>query len=163
MPRTRQPVLTDEQRRIGAAMRELRRGVAMQRFRERVYGESPLDVGQHDALDVIVTAGEVRMGDVAAALRIEPSTATRTVARLEEAGLVERRRSGADARAVVVAPTGDGRAVHAATVATATAAMDELLSRFSTDEQRQLAELLGRLVDAIDEITAVLPPASVSG
>jgi DNA-binding MarR family transcriptional regulator len=163
MSQTRQPVLTDEQRRIGAAMRELRRGVAMQRFRERVYGESSLDVGQHDALDVIVTAGEVRMGDVAAALRIEPSTATRTVARLEEAGLVERRRSDADARAVVVAPTPAGQAVHAATVASATAAMDELLTRFSNDEQRQLAELLGRLVDAIDEITAVLPSPSVSG
>lgn len=141
-------------------MRELRRGVAMQRFRARVYGESSLDVGQHDALDHIVTGGEVRMGDVATALRIDPSTATRTVARLEEAGLVERRRGAADARAVVVAATDAGLAVHAATVASATEAMASLLTRFSTTEQQQLADLLGRLVDAIDELTSddvVLP------
>src|SRR5688500_17190316 len=113
MARPRQPSpLTGEQLRIALAMREIRRGAAMPRLRERLYGTAALDIGQHDALEVVVSLGEARMGDVAAALRVDPSTATRAVAKLEDAGLVERRRADTDARAVVVAPTTSGAELY---------------------------------------------------
>ena len=157
--------LTDEQMRIARAMRELRRGAAMQRFRERLYGDSALDMGQHDALEVIVALGEARMGDVATALRVDPSTATRAVSRLEDAGLVERRRVDTDARAVVVAPTAAGTALHDEIARSARASLAELFGHFSGREQRVLADLLDRLVAGLDELVADdagLPPSSVS-
>lgn len=146
--------LTDDQLRIIVAMREIRRGSAMQRFRDRLYQGAPavLDVGQHDALEVIVTLGEARMGDVAAALRVEPSTATRTIDRLETAGLVERRRAPDDARAVVVAPTPAGVDLYETVRQTARAALAELLDRFTTEEQVLLADLLDRLVAGLDDL-----------
>lgn len=158
--------LTEEQQRIAIAMRELRRGSAMQRFRERIYGTADvLDIGQHDALEVVIALGEARMGDLAAALRVDPSTATRSVARLEAAGLVERRRASGDARSVVVAPTAAGVGQSERLRRAAHAAFTELFARFEEDEQRRLADLLERLVAGLDELVADdagLPRASVS-
>lgn len=163
MSRARQAELTDEQLRIAVAMRELRRGASMQAFRDRMYGAAPvvLDIGQQDALEVIMALGEARMGDVAAALRVDPSTATRAVARLEAAGLVERRRGDRDARAVVVAPTAAGTQAYEAIRRAAREALTELFARFDPSEQRLLAGLLDRLVDGLDDV-AGLPRASVS-
>jgi len=159
--------LTDEQLRIAIGMRELRRGAAMQRFRDRLYGTGPvvLDMGQQDALEVVIGLGDARMGDVAAALRVDPSTATRAVARLEAAGLVERRRTEADARAVVVGPTPAGSALYDECVRTARAALADLFGRFTIEEQHLLADLLERLVGGLDDLMADqpgLPRASVS-
>lgn len=168
MPRARHSApLTDEQQRIAHAMRELRRGTAMGKLRERIYGASPvaLDIGQQDTLDVVIAMGEARMGDVAAALRVDPSTATRAVARLETAGLVERRRGADDARSVVVVPTTAGRRVHDQLVVTARDAMRALFAPFSPAEQAQLADLLDRLVASLDDLVADeagLPRASSS-
>lgn len=158
-----QPELTEAQVRIAVAMRELRRGAAMQAFRDRVYGAAPvvLDIGQQDALELVMSLGEARMGDLAAALRVDPSTATRAVARLEAAGLVERRRGDDDARSVVVAPTAAGTRLYEAIRATARAAFAELFDRFSTAEQLRLADLLDRLVEGLDDV-AGLPRALVS-
>jgi DNA-binding MarR family transcriptional regulator len=156
-------MLTEDQRRIGTAMRELRRGSAMARLRERIYGaeDDALDIAQHDALEVVVAAGEARMGDLATALRVDPSTATRTVARLEAAGLVERRRGEGDARCVVVAPTRAGADLHERRAQRAREALTELVGRFDAGEQRQLADLLDRLVEGLDELVG-LPRATVS-
>jgi len=169
MARTRYPAsLNAEERRIAIAMRELRRGSAMQRFRERIYGAGPdaLDMGQQDALEVVIDLGEARMGDLATALRVDPSTATRAIARLEAAGLVERRRAEGDARAVVVAATPAGAEHSERLRRAAHAALSELFARFEPAEQRQLADLLERLVAGLDELVADdagLPRASVSG
>lgn len=163
MARRRQVALNDDQLRVALAMRELRRGAAMQRFRDRLYGAAPvqLDIGQHDALEVIVQLGEARMGDVAAALRVDPSTATRTVARLEAAGLVERRRAHGDGRSVVVAPTASGVSLHEAIAGAARAALLELYDRFDDRELATLAELLDRLVQGLDELAGLpRPPVS---
>ena len=155
MSRTRQPAeLTGEQLRIAQAMREIRRGAAMQRFRDRLYGESALEMGQHDALEVIIALGEARMGDVAAALRVDPSTATRAVGRLVGAGLVERRRADGDARAVVVAPTPAGTDLYDRVRRSARAALSEVFGRFTPAEQDALADLLDRLVAGLDDLVA---------
>jgi hypothetical protein len=62
--------------RVGAAWRELRRGASMQAFRPMVYGEGDeaLDLGQVDALDLLVFHGSARMGELAEALRVDAST-----------------------------------------------------------------------------------------
>ena len=139
-------------RRVGLAWRELRRGAAMGRLRAELYGEGPdaLDLGQVDALDLLMVEGPLRMSELADHLRVEASTATRAVDRLVTAGLAARERSADDARVVVVSPTPEGRRQHETLVARRRAAMDEILSAFSPDELPALADHLERLVGAVD-------------
>ena len=55
-----------------------------------------------DSLDQLALAPSWRMSELAEALRIDPSTVTRAVQRLEKSGLAERRPSKDDGRVVEV-------------------------------------------------------------
>src|SRR3546814_9779526 len=78
--------------RVRTAWRELRRVASTPEVRAAVYDPAaPLDPGQADALDAVVTHGPCRMSDIAVVLRVDRSSATRAVDRLEAAGLVARR------------------------------------------------------------------------
>ncbi|MBI4882692.1 MAG: MarR family transcriptional regulator, partial [Actinobacteria bacterium] len=78
--------------RIAIAWRTLRRGPAARGMRRYAWAptEPQLDLGQMDTLDLLVQHGEWTMHEFAMALCIEPSTATRAIARLVDAGLAER-------------------------------------------------------------------------
>lgn len=142
--------------RIGAAWRQLRRGAILE-LRQLMYGgpegTEPLDVALGDALDVIVENEPIRMGDLAAALRVDASTATRTVARLIGAGLASRA-EGADRRVVEVVTTPAGRRRHEDMVASATEALEQILAVFDGGERARLADLLDRMVASLDEVVA---------
>ena len=138
--------------RIGAAWRELRRGASMQAFRPIVYGEGDdaLDLGQVDALDMLVFHGSVRMGELAEALRVDASTATRAVNRLVDAGLASRERSDDDGRVMVVVLTEHGREVHRAMMVRRRDALEGILADLSPKERLQLATLLERFIVGLD-------------
>ena len=123
--------------RVGAAWRELRRGASMQAFRPMVYGEGDeaLDLGQVDALDLLVFHGSARMGELAEALRVDASTATRAVNRLVDAGLAQRRRSDDDGRVMVVAITKRGTEVHPALMARRRDAIEGILADLDPHER----------------------------
>jgi len=138
--------------RIGAAWRELRRGASMQAFRPIVYGEGDdaLDLGQVDALDMLVFHGSVRMGELAEALRVDASTATRAVNRLVDAGLAARERSDDDGRVMVVVLTEHGEEVHRAMMVRRRDALEGILADLSPKERLQLATLLERFIVGLD-------------
>lgn len=142
--------------RIGTAWKELRRGASMLELRQLMYGgragTEPLDVALGDALDAIIEHEPVRMGDLADALRVDASTATRTVARLADAGLVTRVECADDRRVVQVKATALGRRRQAAMVQSATQALDEITGVFDDDERAQLATLMERLVASLDAV-----------
>src|SRR5687768_6370584 len=96
--------LDDAAGRVGAAWRQLRRGASTLELRQMLYGGSAttLDVAQGDALVVLIEHGPIRMSDLAAQLRVDASTATRTVARLISAGLAVRVPDRADGRVVAI-------------------------------------------------------------
>lgn len=144
--------IDDRIARVGLAWRELRRGASMQALRERIYqGDTGLiDMGLADALEVVTLMGPSRMRDLAEALRVDPSTATRTVDRLEDRGLVERVPDADDARVVVVAATPDGERLRAQVRDQARVALGSILSEFTADEAETLAALMTRLVAAVD-------------
>lgn len=147
----------DDVQRIGSAWRQLRRGGSMLELRQMMYGggkEAPLDVAQGDALDAIIELEPVRMGDLAAALRVEASTATRTVDRLAAAGLATRVECPHDRRGVAIKATIQGRRRQSRMVATATETLEEILSVFDPDELRTLGALMERLVDSLDRVVA---------
>src|SRR4051812_16308448 len=83
--------------------------------------------------------------DLARSLGIEGPTLTRHLDNLEESGLVERRRSEEDRRAVRVAVTPAGEAAYASLLGEVAGVNRRLLDGISAEEQAQLRDLLGRL------------------
>jgi len=144
----------DDTARIAHAWRELRRGAAMTALQERMNGEVGLDLGQRDTLEVLVATEGCRMSELADALRIDASTATRAVARLVDAGLAERVTCSTDARAVRVHASDEGRRLHAELLANRRSGMDELLAGFTRAERRALADGMEKLVAALDAMVA---------
>jgi DNA-binding MarR family transcriptional regulator len=142
--------------RIGTAWKELRRGAAMSAVRDWFYGTGAeaIELGQVDTLDLLAAQESWRMTDLADALRVDPSSATRAVQRLVRSGLAERRQSDDDGRVVMVSATAAGRARHEAVAQRRRKALEVMLSEFEEDERRQLAELLERFVVALDHLAA---------
>jgi DNA-binding MarR family transcriptional regulator len=138
--------------RIGLAWRELRRGASAQAMRERLYGDL-LEPAQVDALDVVVANEGCRMAELADALRVDRSTATRLVDRLVDAGVADRREASGDGRGVRVAATPRGLEMYQELSARRRAMLYSVLEGFDEGDRRHLAELLERLVAGLDHFT----------
>lgn len=137
--------------RIRAGWRDLRRAGSTGPVRAYLYEpDPPLDVAQADALDLIVSHAPVRMGDVASRLHVDPSTATRSVARLQHLGLVDRAADPVDARVVLVVPSEAGRRLHDRVRSRANDLLCEMLESFDAEDRERLASLMERLMAAVD-------------
>lgn len=102
-------------------------------------------LARHDGLD--------RPGDLAATAGVAPSVVSRVIARLEEDGLVDRRRDATDARACHIALTDAGR-VHLDHVERESAALlAPSLRGIPADDLRRLPGLLGQLEQAMVHTT----------
>ena len=139
--------------RVGRAWRELRRGASMGALMDYLFGkgDDALETGQMDTLDLLVTQDAWRMGDLADALRVDPSTATRAVQRLERVGLATRCGGSDDKRVVMVSVTDKGRHRHAEALIRRQALLANIMQSFDRDEWPVLAELLERFVGSLDE------------
>jgi DNA-binding MarR family transcriptional regulator len=147
--------------RIGLCWRELRRSPTSVPFRRAVLHD--LELVQVDALDVLVSRPEWRMGELAEALRIDRSTATRVVDRLERDGYAARHGVAGDGRGVVVVATASGAETQRDSLERRRALLREALEGFSADELDELASLLERFVAGIDRRIAVgAEPAEVA-
>jgi DNA-binding MarR family transcriptional regulator len=139
--------------RIALAWRELRRGAAGLELRNHVLGPSDpvLEQAQLDALEIVVSErGGWRMTDFADALRVDPSSATRAIDRLETLGLAERVKASDDKRVVVVRATTEGRRLMRTINRSRAGGMERLLEPFEEHEREQFADYLERFVEAID-------------
>jgi DNA-binding MarR family transcriptional regulator len=144
--------------RIGGAWKELRRGAAMAALRDHLFGagDDALEPGQYDTLELLVQRDAWRMSELADALRVDPSTATRAVQRLLRTGLADRRPYREDGRVVMVSATPIGRQRYDAISRCRRVFMTRVLRTFDADERRQLASLLDRLVTAADEVAGIV-------
>jgi DNA-binding MarR family transcriptional regulator len=146
-------------RRIGRAWIEMRRGAGASALRAYLFGrEKPLEQGQMDALDLLSRRNDRPMKELAARLRVDPSTATRAVQRLEADGLVERYTSPQDGRVVLVRITEEGTRRHDEVAARRSTAMMHILSEFDPGERAQLATLLDRFVESVDTVVSRMGP-----
>ena len=77
---------------MAALWRELRRGASTTVVRDRMFGtgDEAIEPGHMDVLDLLHREEPRRMNDLAAALRVDPSTVTRAIQRMEADGLVRR-------------------------------------------------------------------------
>jgi DNA-binding MarR family transcriptional regulator len=147
----------DHALRIGTAWVEMRRGASAAALRAYFFGrEKPLEQGQMDALDLLSRRDSRPMKELAARLRVDPSTATRAMQRLEADGLVERFPSPDDGRVVLVRITDVGRERHAHVAVRRSIAMMRILSQFEPEERALLAELLDKFVRTLDEVVPEL-------
>lgn len=143
--------------RIGLAWRELRRGAATSGLRDFLYGrdEESIEQGQMDTLDILAQRPTWKMSELADALHVEPSTATRAVERLVKAGMAERQASVDDGRVVRVLITPSGRCVHETVLERRTELLTFILKSYSRSELPVFADMLERMVAAVDEFVSV--------
>ena len=149
----------DTARRIALAWRELRRGATAAALRSHLLGpEGPsLEQAQLDGLEILASEPDGwRMSDFADAMRVDPSTATRAVNRLERLGLAERVTGADDRRVVVARATPIGRRMISRVTTLRAVGMERLLDPFDADERERFAEHLERFVESIDRLVIEL-------
>jgi len=108
-----------------------------------------LDGPRASALSVVVFAGPLPIGRLAALEQVSPPAITKTVTALESDALVERVRSGDDRRVVLVRATARGRALLQRGRAGRVRAVAELLATLSERDRRTLAraaDIIGGLL-----------------
>jgi DNA-binding MarR family transcriptional regulator len=109
-------------------------------------------IAQYRALVVLASRGPQRVGDLAAALDVTPSTAGRMCDRLVCKGLISRHRARADRRAVRVALAPAGRRVVDEATARRRAIIAAILGRLPPARQDIVARALAEFADAAGEI-----------
>jgi DNA-binding MarR family transcriptional regulator len=109
MGQTSEPELVDRWRRLLSQHATV--SCALERALEEGHG---IGVSEFETLDWLVGArgGRRRMSELAADMYLSQSALSRTVARLEDAGLVARAMCSDDRRAVFVGLTDAGRTLH---------------------------------------------------
>lgn len=112
---------------------------------ERRLSQVGASFGNWTVLATLDGRGPMIQRDLAAALGIEGPTLTRHLDRLEELGLIQRHRDGADRRYALVELTPAGRSRCPELDAIAREANDQLLAGFSAEETAQLTDMLQRL------------------
>lgn len=101
------------------------------------------------ALSVVVFAGPITLGDLAAAEQVKPPTMTRLVRALEEEGLVRREADASDGRIVRLRATRKGEHLLAAGRARRVRKLSEPFAALTDTEQSTLgeaAEILSRVI-----------------
>jgi DNA-binding MarR family transcriptional regulator len=117
-------------------------------------------VAQAAALEALARAGAMRLGDLGRRLGIAPSTLTRNLARIEEAGLVARVPDPEDGRAFRVALTAAGRKVAERLERQEEAFAEEVLSRLPPERRERALEGLRELMRAVREATESCCPGA---
>ncbi|MHB8451425.1 MAG: MarR family transcriptional regulator [Mycobacteriales bacterium] len=113
--------------------------------------EDQVTLPQYRALVVLATRGALRPVDLAEALDVTPSTATRMCDRLVGKGLMERSHRDSDRREVELRLSAEGKALVNEVTARRRRDLRRVLSRISTDDQHRLIESLRLFTDAAGE------------
>jgi DNA-binding MarR family transcriptional regulator len=125
-------------------------------FAEEV-GDSRLTSPQFAVLHVLADQGSIDQITLGRAAGIDRSTTADLVNRLVERGLVERRRSRADARRNLVRLSQAGRELHQRLLPSVVRVGERLLAPLDEDDRRTLIVLMQRLIlghQASEEVSA---------
>jgi DNA-binding MarR family transcriptional regulator len=139
--------LTSDAAALSQAFSELVRVI---QFRDRdracCYG---LTVSQCYGLKAVCEAGFLGVNDLAAALYLEKSTASRLAAGLQAAGLVERSADPEDGRSVRLSATAAGKQAYQAIEQDLLQEHTELLAGFDPEVRAAVTQVVGRLTRAM--------------
>jgi DNA-binding MarR family transcriptional regulator len=112
-------------------------------------GEMDLDRSAYGILCRLADEGPQRLGLLAAAFGLDPSTITRQVQALEKVDLVRRRPDEDDRRASILDLTDEGRSVLEHTRAYRRQRLEELFGDWPESDRSELARLLTKVNDSI--------------
>jgi DNA-binding MarR family transcriptional regulator len=140
--------------RLTTAVRNFRRVSSSSTFSSRWLGEGDesIEGGQYDVLDRLSERESWRMGELAAALRVDPSAVTRAVLPLERRGFAERAQDPSDRRCVLVRATPAGRARHELARSRGLELWEEALQEFTDEELMQFAGFMERLTRTFETL-----------
>jgi DNA-binding MarR family transcriptional regulator len=146
-PQDADPVLAD----LDAALIGLRRlWAAPPRLADPTLGQVEMStIWIVDALDRMAEHPEVSVADLATAIDVAHSTASRLVDRAEAAGCVQRHPSATDSRRTAVTLTPTGRTLATVARHARTTYLAQVTTDWSDEQRATLAELLTRLADAV--------------
>lgn len=116
---------------------------------------TPITLAQYRMLAALHAEDNQNVRDLAAALGVERSTATRMYTRLVNGGLVGRKDDPTDGRAVVVSLTTNGRKVVAAVTQARRKNVAALMSSLTTTRRQQLVDLLDEFGELADKDTCM--------
>ncbi len=141
---------------IEQAMVRIRRGQTRRRLAEvsaREHGREAGNVALFGVVDAIEEgpAGRVSVGTVAHRLGIDPSRASRLVARAVEAGYVRRTGAQHDGRISALALTPAGQRYAEAVHRARQQHFDAAMAGWTATERREFAHLLSRFVAALPD------------
>jgi DNA-binding MarR family transcriptional regulator len=108
------------------------------------------------AISVLSDEGELRIGELAARVGVDETTATRLVDRLESAGLAERRRLTDDRRVAVVALTVAGADVASVAADERRKFFADVLDALQPNERRELVRLTAKASRALRDTSLEL-------
>lgn len=137
-----------DQDRFARAVQIVARGLGrISRERARAGDVTPQ---QAETLQLIAERGAVSTSSLAVMLGIDPSTASRNLAGLEEAGYVTRKKATEDGRQTDVRLTPRGRRAADAVSTSSAQALSVLLDRVPRGERQRLTDALETLAQALD-------------
>lgn len=112
-------------------------------------GPMDLDRSAYGILCRLADEGAQRLGSLAMAFGLDPSTITRQVQALEKAGLATRASDPVDRRAWILSLTEEGLEVLDRTRANRRQRLDEILDDWADEERRTLGELLTKFNESM--------------
>jgi DNA-binding MarR family transcriptional regulator len=139
------PAAAGSQAAPGIDAARLRVAVLRLSRRLRKHDLAGLTPSQLSTLATVGKSGPVRLGDLAAAERIAPSTLTRLINVLESLGYVRREADTGDARAFLVSATDQGRDALERIKEEATSLLADILTTLPPDQLTALAAALPAL------------------
>ncbi|WP_337267826.1 MarR family winged helix-turn-helix transcriptional regulator [Oryzifoliimicrobium ureilyticus] len=114
-----------------------------------------LEVSHLDALHAVVRAeqtGEVTVGTVAEALRIDPSRASRIVSDMVNRNVLRRKASQSDARRIVVVVTAKGQKLLSELRRQKLSVVSEIVKDWPKQDTERFAALYERYMNGLEEV-----------
>lgn len=112
-------------------------------------GEIDLERSAYGILCRLADEGPQRLGSLASAFGLDPSTITRQVQALEKAALVHRRADDDDRRASILDLTEEGRTVLEHTRRYRRERLQEIMDEWPVADREEFARLLGKMNESI--------------
>ncbi|HSV41030.1 MAG TPA: MarR family transcriptional regulator [Nocardioidaceae bacterium] len=121
-------------------------------------GELDLDRSAYGIMCRLADEGPQRLGSLAQAFGLDPSTITRQVQALEQAGLAQRATDSADRRASILDLSTEGREVLSRTREHRRGRFEAALSDWSAKERQEFGRLLEKFNCSVESLSDKVTP-----
>jgi DNA-binding MarR family transcriptional regulator len=121
-------------------------------FTRRLRDEHDVSVPEWRTMMLVAERPGTTAVDIATIFAMDKMAVTRAVQRLMRIGIIERHQRSEDKRSFSLHLTPRGSELYGQLLPSSSARYRALVDVLSRDERRQLRELLGRLVERLDEL-----------